>query len=127
MIPTQLIPVPTKIGSDTEDNTGDIDLRAEIGREIERLRAQTPMPASPVGCSTELPNNTAQPYHSGTPIRGQEIDATAVAEEESTDNSRSKQKLKIEKNQTRTEPEPCRSERIKTAQRVVKIGRVEYF
>ena len=112
-----------KDSTDTEDDTEGADLRADIGREIERLRAQTPLPTSPIGCSTEGPGNTAQPDHSGTPIHGQETITTAIAEEE----PRSKQKTKIEKSLTKNELEPRRSERIKTAQRVVKLGGVEYF
>ena len=65
-----------KDSSDAEDNTEDTELRAEIVRETERLRAQTPMQTSPMGCSTELPSNKAQADHSGTSIRGQEIDTT---------------------------------------------------
>ena len=80
-----------------------------------------------MGCSTGLLGNTAQPDHSGTPIDSQETITTATAEEESASKPRSKQKTKIEKNLTRTELEPRRSERIKTAQRVVKLSGVEYF
>ena len=78
--------------SDTEYNTEDTNLRAKIGREIERLRAQTPTLTSPIGCSTELANNPAQPDHSGTPIYRQEIDDTAETGEESTGKLKSKQK-----------------------------------
>ena len=113
--------------SHTENNTEDTNLRAEIGREIGRLRAQTPTLTSPIGCSTELANNQAQPDHSGTPIHGQEIDDTAETGEELTGKLRSKQKSNIEKTQTRTESEPRRSERIRSAQKVVKLGGVEYF
>ena len=116
-----------KDSTDTEDDTEDADLRAEIGREIERLRAQTPLPPSPIGCSTELLGNTTQPDHSGTPIDGQETITTAATEVESAGKPRSNQKTKKEKNLTKTELEPRRSERIKTAQRVVKLGGVEYF
>ena len=102
-------------------------MRAEIGREIERLRAQTPTLKSPIGCSTELANNPTQPDHSGTPIHVQEIDDTAETGEESTGKLRSKQKMNIEKKTTRTDLEPRRSERIRSAQRVVKLGGEEYF
>ena len=113
--------------SDTEDITEDTNLRAEIGREIKRLRAQTPTLTSPIGCSTELANNPTQPDHSRTPIHGQEIEDTAETGEELTGKLRSKQKTNIEKTQTRTESEPRRPERIRSAQRVVKLGGVEYF
>ena len=82
---------------------------------------------SPIGCSTELANNPTQSDHSGTPIRGQEVADTAETGEELTGKRMSKQKTNIEKSQIRTEPEPRRSERIKSAQRVVKLGGVEYF
>ena len=85
------------------------------------------MPTLPNGCSTELLGNSAQPDHLGTPIHGQETVTTATAEQELAGKPRSKQKTKIEKKQTRTELEPRRSERIKTAQRVVKLGGVENF
>ena len=83
--------------SDMEDNTKDTILRAEIGREIERLRAQTPTLTSPIRCSTELANNPTQTDHSGTPIHGQGIDDTVETEEESTGKLRSKQKMNFEK------------------------------
>ena len=53
--------------------TEDITLRDMIDREVERLRSETPMPSSPIGCSTELvpPEDTALPDTSGTPIRNQ--------------------------------------------------------
>ena len=76
---------------------------------------------------TELADNPTQSYHSGTPIHDQEIDDTTETGEESTGKLRSKQKMNYEKTQTRTELEPCRSERIRSAQRVVKLGGVENF
>ena len=88
------------------------------------LRAQTPTLTSPIGCSTELANNLIQPDHSGTPVHGQEIDDTTETGEESTGKLRSKQKMNIEKTQARTELEPRRSERIRSAQRVVKLDGV---
>ena len=101
MTPTQSIPVPIKIAQ-TRKTTPKIhnSLRAEIGREIEKLRAQTPILTSPIGCSTETATNTAQPDQSGTPIRGQETNITASAEEELTGKPRSKQKIKVEKKPT---------------------------
>ena len=38
-----------------EEDPEETDLRAEIGREIERLREQTPAPTTQVGCSTGRP------------------------------------------------------------------------
>ena len=107
-----------KISSDEEDSPEDTGLKAEIGREIEKMRAQTPMPTSPMGCSTEIVTDTAQPDVSETPIRGQNtVDADEI-EHENTDKTRLKQKTNLE---------PRRSERIRTAQRVVKLGGGEYF
>ena len=54
--------------SDTEENLEETNLRAEIGRDIERLRDQTPTLTAPIGSSTELAYNPTQPDHSGTPI-----------------------------------------------------------
>ena len=65
---------PGEDSSDTKEDLEDTDLRAEIGREIESLRDQTPTLTAPIGCSTELVNNPPQPDHSGryanTPSRG---------------------------------------------------------
>ena len=87
-----------KDSSDAEDNPEDTGLKAEIGREIEKIRAQTPILTSPIGCSTEIATNAAQRDQSGTPIHGQETDITAAAEEELSGEPRSKQKIKVEKN-----------------------------
>ena len=113
--------------SDTEDDPEETNLRAEIGRERERLRDQTPTLTSPIGCCTELANNPPQSDHSGTPIHRQEVDDTTEPGEEPTGKLRPEQKINIEKNQTKFESEPRRSERIRSAQRVVKLGGVEYF
>ena len=69
-----------KDSSEEKVNPEDTDLRAEIGREIENLRNQTPMLTPPIGCSTEIATDvTARPighpdrrpecshhYHRGT-------------------------------------------------------------
>ena len=73
-------PSTDKDSSDTEDNHDETDLRAEIGRKIETLRAQTPAMTSPIGCSTAIAPNTEQPDQSGTPIRGQGNN-TAITEQ----------------------------------------------
>ena len=116
-----------KDSSEEEDNPEDTSLRAEIGREIENLRNQSLMLTSPIGCSTDIATDAAQPDQSGTPIRGQSTVTSATAEHETTSKPRLKQKTKVENNQTKTELEPRRSERIRMAQRVVKLGGVEYF
>ena len=54
-----------------EEDRGESDIRAEIGREIERLREQTPAPTMQVGCSTGRANNPPQLDHHGTPIHRQ--------------------------------------------------------
>ena len=70
--------------SNTEEEPEETDLRAEIGREIERLRDQTPTVTTPIGCSTELANNPLRPDHSGTPIHRQQTDDTNEPEEAPT-------------------------------------------
>ena len=111
--------------SDTEEDPEETNLRAEIGREMERLRDQTPTLTAPIGCSTELANNPPQPDHSGTPIHRQEVDDTTEPGEEPAGKLRAEQKINIGKNQIKFESEPRRSERIRSAQRVVKLGGVE--
>ena len=113
--------------SNTAEEPEETDLRDEIGREIERLRDQTPILTTPIGCSTELANNPPRPDHSGTPIRRQQADDTNEPEEAPTGKPRSKQKIDIGKSQIKFKSEPRRSERIRSAQRVVKLGGVEYF
>ena len=54
-----------------EEDPEETDLRAEIGREIERLREQTPAPTTQVGCSTGRASNPPQPDVRGTPIHRQ--------------------------------------------------------
>ena len=116
-----------KDSSEEEVNPEDTDLRAEIGREIENLRNQTPMLTPPIGCSTEIATDVTQPDQSGTPIRGQSAATTTTVEHETTGKPRLKPKTKTENHQTKIDLEPRRSERIRTAQRVVKLGGVEYF
>ena len=83
--------------SDKEDDPEQTTLRAEIGREIERLRDRTPTLTSPIGCSTELANNPPQSDHSGTPIHRQEVDDTTEPGEEPAGKLRPEQKINIEK------------------------------
>ena len=83
--------------SDTEDDPEETNLRAEIGREIERLRDQTPTLTSPIGCSTELANNPPQSDHSGTQIHRQDVDDTTETGEEPTGKLRPEQKINIGK------------------------------
>ena len=54
-----------------EEEPEETDLRAEIGREIERLREQTPAPTTQVGCSIGRASNPSQPDVQGTPIHRQ--------------------------------------------------------
>ena len=116
-----------KGSSEEEVNPEETGLRAEIGREIENLRNQTPMLIPPIGCSTEIATDATQPDQSGTPIRDQSTATTTTVEHETTGKPRLKPKTKVENHQTKIELEPRRSERIITAQRVVKLGGVEYF
>ena len=113
-------------GSDTESDSEETNLETAIGLRVEELRAETPTLTSPIGCSTEIVTSATEPDQSGTPIRGQESDV-AVAEQEPTGKPKSKLKFEIDKNQIKTESEPRRSERIKTAKRIVKLGGDEYF
>ena len=85
------------------------------------------MPASPIGGSTEIATDIAQPHTSGTPIHGQ--NATNIAEVEPDDAVRVglKHRSRAENNQSNSNLEPRRSERIKTAQRVVKLVGVEHL
>ena len=121
-----IAPSTDKDSSNTEDSRDETDLRAEIGRKIETLRAQTPAMTSLIGCSTAIAPNAAQPDPSGTSIRGQGTN-TAIAEQESTGKLALKQIHKEIKHQVRFELEPRRSERLKTAKRVETLGGVEYF
>ena len=82
--------------SDAECDPEETDLGAEIGRKIEELWAQTPTLTSPIGCSTEIATNTAQPDQSGTQIPGQETN-TAATEQKSAGKPGSKLKFEVEK------------------------------
>ena len=82
--------------SNTEEDLEETNLRAEIGREIERLRDQTPTLTALIGCSTELAN-PPQPDHSGTPIPRQQVDDTTEPGEEPTGKLRPEQQINIEK------------------------------
>ena len=121
-----ITPNADRDSSDTESKSEETGLRAEIGRQIETLRAKAPTMTSPIECSTAIAPTTSQLDPSDTPIRGQETN-TAVAEEEMTGKPRSKQVHEEVRNKVRFELEPCRSERIKTAKRLGKLGGVEYF
>ena len=81
----------------------------------------------PIGCSTEIATDSTQPDQSGTPIRGQSRATTTIVEHETTGKPRLKPKTKVGNHQTKIELEPRRSERIRTVQREVKLGGVEYF
>ena len=85
------------------------------------------MLTAPIGCSTEIATEATPPDQSGTPIRGQSAATTTAVEHESTGKPRLKPKTKVENHQTKVDIEPRRSERIRTAQRVVILGGVEYF
>ena len=116
--------------SNPEEEPEETDLRDEIGREIERLRDQTPTLTTPIGCSTELANNPPRPDYSGTsgtPIRREQADDTNEPEEAPIGEPRSKQKIDIGKSQTKFKSEPRRSERIRSTRSVLKLGGVEYF
>ena len=76
-----IVPTVDKESSDTDSNSEETDLRAQIGRQIETLRTQTPTMTSPIGCSIALAPITSQLDPSGTPTRSQEIN-TNIAEEE---------------------------------------------
>ena len=117
-----------KDSSDEEEELpNNTTLRAEIGREIDRIRSQTSMPYSPIGCSTEVATDTTQPDTSGTPIHGQNTTTTAEIEPENAGELGLKQRIDVENNQLNLELEPRRSERIRTARRTLKLGGVEYF
>ena len=108
----------------TPENTA---ITAEIGREIERMRSQSPMPLSPIGCSTGITTDATQPDASGIPIRGQNAANTGETAQDNTGKIRSKKAQNIENSKSNSNLEPCRSERKRTTQRTVKLGGVEYF
>ena len=103
-----------KDGSDEEQLPDDTVLRAKIGQEIDRIRSQTPMPASPIGCSTEIATDIAQPDTSGTPIHGQNATTTAEVEPDDAGEVGLKYRISAENSQLNSNLEPRRSERIKT-------------
>ena len=53
-----MVPNVDKESSDTDSNSEETSLKAEIGRQIKTLRAQTPTMTSPFGCSTLLFRNS---------------------------------------------------------------------
>ena len=110
-----------KNSSDEECTPENTALSAEIGREIERMRSQTPMPTSPIGCSNGIATDATQPDASGTPIGGQNAANTGETQD-STGKIRLKKEQNTENSKSKSNLEPRRSERIRTAQRVVKLG-----
>ena len=92
------------------------------------MREQTPAPTTQVGCSTGRASNPPQPDVQGTPIHRQTTLDTGIETAEPEDGTTGK--IRAEQNsyfEKKTEPELRRSERIKSARRVVKLGGVEYF
>ena len=117
-----------KDSSDEEEEfPNDTVLQTEIGREIDRIRSQTPLPASPIECSTEIATEVTQPDTSGTPIHGQNTTDTAEVDSDNAGKVELKPRIRTENSQSNSNLEPRRSKRIKTAQRVVKLGGVDYF
>ena len=115
--------------SEEEDVTEDTSLKEAIDREVERLWSQTPMLTSPIGCSTETPQTTdaTPPDEFGTPIRGQNMPNAEATDQDHTGKIQLKQNIRDESNSLNSNLEPRRSERIRAAKRVVKLGGVEYF
>ena len=99
-----------------ESTLEDTALTAEIGREIEKMRSQTPMPTSPIGCSTKTATDVAQPDTSGTPIHGQSAANTGETAQDNTGKIRLRQTINTENSKLNSNLEPRRSERIRTAQ-----------
>ena len=87
------------------------------------------MLTSPIGCSTEIPTaaDTTQPDALGTPIRGQNTSNNEAIDQDHAGKTRLKQNTNNESSSLDSNSEPRRSERIRTARRVVKLGGVEYF
>ena len=115
--------------SEEEEITEDATLKEAIDREVVRLRSQTPMLTSPIGCSTEIPQTTdaTPPDEFGTPIRGQNMHNAEATDQDHTGKTRLKQNIRDENNSLNSNLEPRRSERIRAAKRVVKLGGVEYL
>ena len=103
--------------SEKEGATEDTALKAVIGREVERIRSQTPMLTSPIGCSTEIPPaaDATQPDAFGTPIRGQNTSNTEAMDQDHAGETRLKQNTNDESSSLDSNSEPRRSERIRTA------------
>ena len=115
--------------SEEEDATEDTALKAVIGREVERIRSQTPMLTSPIGCSTEISpaaDATRQDAF-GTPIRGQNTSNTEAIDQVHAGKTRLKQNTNDENSSLDSNSEPRRSEKIRMAKRLVKLDGVEYF
>ena len=104
-------------------------LEAMIGQEVERIRSQTPMLTSSIGCSTEIPQaaDATQPDALETPIRSQSTSNTEAIDHDHAGKARLKQTFSDESSSLDLNQEPRRSERIRSAKRVVKLGGVEYF
>ena len=129
-IKNSIVPNVDKDSSDTDSNSEETGLRAEIGRQYKTLRAQTPTMTSPIGCSTAMAHTTSHLDPSGTPIRSQETNTVITKEgnkEGMTGKLRSKQVNEEISNKVRFELEPRISEKIKTAKRVGKFGGVDFL
>ena len=87
------------------------------------------MLTSPIGCSTEIPPaaDVTQPDAFETPIRGQNTSNTEAIDQDHAGKTRLKQNTNDENSSIDSNSEPRRSERIRMAKRVVKLGGVEYF
>ena len=120
-------PHTDKNNPDTDNSSEAGDIRAEIERTVGALRSRTPAMTSPIGCSTAVVPNASQHDPSGSPIRYRET-ITGTVEGETNNgktgkirpehvNEGIKNKVRFEK-----EIEPRRSERIKTAEKVGKLG-----
>ena len=120
---------PDRATSEEEDVTDDITLEAMIGQEVERIRSQTPMLTPPIGCITEIPSaaDAIQPDAIETPIRGQSTSNTGPIDNDHADKTWLKQNIRDDNTSLDIIQEPRRSERIRSAKRVVKLGGVEYF
>ena len=120
---------PDRVTSEEEEVTDDVTLEAMIGQEVERIRSQTPMLTPPIGCSTEIPPaaDATQPDTIGTPIRGQSTSNTGPIDNDHAGKTRLKQNIREDSTSLDLTQEPHRSERIRSAKRVVKLGGVECF
>ena len=100
-----------------EESPNDTVLRTEIGREIDRIRSQTPLPASPIGCSTEIATEATQPDTFGTPIHGQNATDNAEVDSDNTGKVELEPRIRTENSQSNSNLEPRRSKRITRRER----------